>query len=363
MKKSSSVLWIIAGACVAFGVILCALSAVLIAFHPESWNVQDYHTVNHTVTDTFTAIRLEGGADSNICILPAEEGQQYHVICHERENMSYRVFVENGMLIIRPRDERTWYDYISLFPSSSPKITVYLSEKVYDSLYVDGDTGDVETHGALTFGDVDIRVSTGDVVLKSQIIGSLNVKASTGNIDVWGVNPTSVTLTASTGWIKLQNANVEGDVTVSTDTGKQILSELQCNNLTMTCSTGGITCKQADVSEAIQFKASSGKVILNQIQCGTIAGKTSSGNIVCESLIAVGKLDMEANTGDITLTHSDAASLEISTDTGNVEGSLLSEKIFYTETDTGRIKVPKGTAGGLCEVETDTGDITFTIIQ
>ena len=50
-------------------------------------------------------------------------------------------------------------------------------------------------------------------------------------------------------------------------------------------------------------------------------------------------------------------------DTGDVEGSLLSEKIFYTETSIGNIRVPKGTSGGMCEVETDTGDISFTIIE
>ena len=38
------------------------------------------------------------------------------------------------------------------------------------------------------------------------------------------------------------------------------------------------------------------------------------------------------------------------------------EKIFFTESDTGHIGVPKGTAGGTCEIRTDTGDITFTIV-
>jgi hypothetical protein len=41
---------------------------------------------------------------------------------------------------------------------------------------------------------------------------------------------------------------------------------------------------------------------------------------------------------------------------------LYSEKIFFTETDTGDIRVPKSTSGGVCEIKTDTGDITFTII-
>lgn len=364
MKKSNAILLIVAGGCVVLGTILCILAFTLAFFFPNQFSATDsYRTVNHTVTERFTSIRVEGGSDSDLLLLPAEDDQKYQVVSHERENMPYRVRVENGTLIITPRDERKWYDYISLFPSSNPKITVYLSEDIYDSLYVDSDTGDVETHGTLTFGDVDIRVSTGDVILKSQVSGTLNVKASTGNIKAWGINPTSVNLTASTGWITLEDANVAGDVTISTDTGKQMVSELQCRNLTVTCSTGGITCKQVEVSEAIRFQASSGKVTFHQVQCGSIEGETSSGSIVCEELIVSDKLDLEADTGDISLTRCDAASLEISTDTGDVEGSLLSEKIFYTETDTGSIRVPKGTSGGVCEVETDTGDIRFTIVE
>ena len=361
MKKSTAILLIIAGGCVVLGTVLGVFALSLNSLFPNQWQTDDIHTVNHTVTDPFTAIRVEGGADSDLLLLPADEDQKYQVVIQERENMPHRVRVENGTLIISPRDERKWYDHISLFPSSGPKITIYLSESVYDSLYVDGDTSDVETHGSLTFGDVDIRVSTGDVILKSQITGKLNVKSSTGKISAWGITPTSITLTTSTGWIGLENVKVKGDVTISTDTGRQAIYELQCRNLTMTCSSGGITCKQAEVSEALRFEASTGKVTLNQVQCGSIEGEASSGDILCENLIAEGKLDMEADTGSITLTRCDAASLELSTDTGDIEGSLLSEKIFHTETSIGNIRVPKGISGGVCEVETDTGDITFTV--
>jgi len=52
--------------------------------------------------------------------------------------------------------------------------------------------------------------------------------------------------------------------------------------------------------------------------------------------------------------------LRIKTDTGNVTGTLLSEKVFLVETDTGRINVPRTTAGGVCEITTDTGDVLLS---
>ena len=58
---------------------------------------------------------------------------------------------------------------------------------------------------------------------------------------------------------------------------------------------------------------------------------------------------------------SDAASIFVETDTGDVKGSLLSEKIFIINTDTGKKEVPESTTGGRCKITTDTGDIKITI--
>ena len=57
----------------------------------------------------------------------------------------------------------------------------------------------------------------------------------------------------------------------------------------------------------------------------------------------------------------DAAELEISTDTGDVKGSLLTEKVFITRSDTGRIRVPETVTGGKCKITTDTGNIEIEI--
>jgi len=65
----------------------------------------------------------------------------------------------------------------------------------------------------------------------------------------------------------------------------------------------------------------------------------------------------------VEFTACDAGEIVIETDTGDVEGTLLSDKIFITETDTGRIDVPKTTTGGRCQITTDTGDIKIKIVN
>lgn len=46
---------------------------------------------------------------------------------------------------------------------------------------------------------------------------------------------------------------------------------------------------------------------------------------------------------------------------GNVKGTLLTNKVFITHTDTGRVNVPKTVTGGKCEINTDTGNIKIDI--
>ena len=53
----------------------------------------------------------------------------------------------------------------------------------------------------------------------------------------------------------------------------------------------------------------------------------------------------------------DADRIFVKTDTGYVKGSLLSDKVFIAQSDTGDVDVPKTITGGKCEIETDTGDI------
>jgi DUF4097 and DUF4098 domain-containing protein YvlB len=116
------------------------------------------------------------------------------------------------------------------------------------------------------------------------------------------------------------------------------------------------------VEGAIQFESDTGRISFSRVQCESITGETTTGDIICEDGNIDGDLHMVAGSGDITLTNFDADTLHITTDTGDVSGSLRSEKIFFTETNTGDIRVPKSTSGGVCEIKTDTGDITFTII-
>ena len=360
MKKTSICLWI-AIICVCAGVLICTASGLLIAFTPQSWNVNNFRTVEHTVTDPFTDIRVEALSESDLKILPAEDGQ-CRVVSYETERVPHTVTVENNTLLIREQDTRRWYDHINLFPVfSRPEITVYLPEEQYHTLFAEVSTGNIEIKDGFTFGDTELHSTTGNTYLRSNVTGALTVTASTGSIDVRHVTPRSLFLSVSTGHIVLSDATVTEDVTITSSTGDQSLSDIRCRNLSAQSSTGEIALRRIDASDALQFTTTTGRSSLFQTTCGTLNGAATTGKIHCEYLNVLGDLTLQTDTGDVILSLSDAANLHITTGTGDVEGTLLTEKIFNTASDTGHIRVPNGITGGICEVRTDTGDITFHI--
>ena len=80
-----------------------------------------------------------------------------------------------------------------------------------------------------------------------------------------------------------------------------------------------------------------------------------------QNVIAAETFSIERSTGNVTFDGCDAAEIWVETDTGDVTGTFLSEKCFLAKTDTGTVAVPKSTAGGKCEVTTDTGDIKLNV--
>ena len=75
----------------------------------------------------------------------------------------------------------------------------------------------------------------------------------------------------------------------------------------------------------------------------------------------VEKLSVERTTGNVKFSACDAAEISFKTDTGDVNGTLLSDKIFMAQTDTGRVNVPQTITGGRCEITTTTGNIRIQL--
>lgn len=256
-------------------------------------------------------------------VFEVSENEECSVSCYEAKNLNHAVSIIDGTLKIEVVDMREWYDHIGI-NFTSPKITVYLPKIEYEALKIDESTGNIEIPKDITFKNIDISTSTGNVRNYASALDDIKIKTDTGNICIEDIYAEKLDLSASTGEIMLSNINCEGDIKISVSTGKTNITNVNCRN---------------------------------------IISKGSTGDIMFKSLKAADKISVERSTGDVRIDNCDAGEIFIKTDTGDVTATVRSEKIFVTETDTGKVEVPKTTQGGKCEIITSTGDIKVGIVD
>ena len=319
MGKTTKIWLVIAASLVVAGLILFVAVMAECKWDFDKMGTGKYETSVYEISEKFTGLSMN--TDTADIVFAISNDGKCRVECYEEETAKHSVTVQGNTLIINVMDNKAWYDYIG-FHFRSPKITVYLPEEGYDSLSIKESTGDIEVPGEIKFQSVAISLSTGSVNFSAAVLDQMKIKTSTGNICVENTSAGALDLSVSTGKITVSNVICSGNANIHVSTGKTKLNDLKCKNLTSSGSTGDITLK---------------------------------------NVIATEKVSIQRTTGDVRFECSDAAEIFVDTDTGDVTGTILSEKIFIVETDTGRINVPKSTTGGRCEIITDTGDIELEI--
>ncbi len=300
MRKKEKIWFIMALLLVAIGAIL--FTGAMTAY---DWDFTQLSTVSYE-KNTYEAScefdRISIHVDTTkIELLPADD-QRCSIVCYESEKEKHTVSMQNGTLEIEVTDTRKWYEHIGI-SFGGPKMTVYLPQKQYASLLIETDTGDISIPKDFSFESIEIDGDTSDVDCFASVSGKMEIEVSTGRINIEGITAGQLDLTTSTGNIQSNSVTIKNDIELETDTGE----------------------------------------------------------ILLKKTVASGKLSVESSTGDVRFEDSDAATIAVETDTGDVTGTLLSEKIFMTETSTGKIRVPKTTSGGKCEIKTSTGDIKMDI--
>lgn len=320
MKKSTKILLITASAFVLAGLMVFAVAMSMVNWDFDRLNNLKYETNTYVIKEKFDHIHIESKTDDIIFRL-SDDGT-CKVVCYEQEKMKHLAEVNEKTLEISVNDTREWYEHIGLFSFDSAQTTVYLPKKSYNSLSINTSTGDIEMPGDFIFNSISITGSTGDVNCNASSNELTKIDLSTGNMTINGASSGKMQLCATTGDIRVESILCKGDLSVDVSTGKVLLSDVKCNSF----NSGG-----------------------------------STGDIDLKNLIASQTFSLERSTGDIILDGCNAEELFIKTDTGDVTGTLLSDKVFITDTSTGNISVPKTITGGKCEITTSTGDIRISI--
>ena len=318
--KNGTKAWLITAALLIF--IGCLLFAGIMT--AVEWDFTELSTVNY-VTNTYDISEEFDGIYMNtdtahIEFMLSDDGE-CRVECYEEEDTGHSVTVKDNTLSVELTDRNFASGYIGI-NFGSPKITVYLPREEYGSLFIDEATGDIEIPDDFMFKNVDISLSTGDVDFSASVTDEVKIRTSTGNINVENISAGTLDLTVSTGRMNVFGATCDENVTVGVSTGKADLTDIKCKN---------------------------------------IISKGTTGSISLCNVIAEEKFSVERSTGDVIFESCDAANIYVKTNTGDVRGTLLSDKVFITDTGTGKVNVPKTISGGKCEIYTSTGDIDISI--
>lgn len=340
MAKNTKVWLIVAAALILLGCIIFAGVMTMLGWDFTKLGTGKFETNTHTVSQEFSGISIDVH-DADIRFVATQDGT-CKVECYERTNATHKVTVEDGCLSISVVDVRKWYDRIGIF-MSAPKITVYMPAQEYGQFILNGRTGSAEIPGDFSFESMDVSVSTGKVTNYASATGEIKIKTTTGSICTKNITVGSLSLSVSTGDITAESVSSQGNVQVKVSTGRANLQSIVCQDFTSTGDTGDFSIKDVTASGEFYAERSTGDVELNRCTAA--------------------KLDVKTDTGDVTLEQCDAEEIKLETDTGDVTGSLLSEKIFFANSNTGSVEVPKTTTGGVCEIETDTGNIEIKIAE
>lgn len=120
---------------------------------------------------------------------------------------------------------------------------------------------------------------------------------------------------------------------------------------------------QADLSGRLSISTDTGDTLLLGLSAGSLELDSDTGDMQIVNTVTLKEMKIENDTGDVTFDKADAESLYVETDTGDVTGTLMTDKLFRAESDTGRVEIPWDTRGGDCIVITDTGDIKLSIAE
>ena len=170
--------------------------------HEENYDDIVIQTNNAVVevlptSDEFTTVEFIGNSENN---------QKYEV----------KADVKEDTLSVNVKER--WYKFFNFdFSIQSPKLTVYVPEKTYNSIQVETDNGRVDANG-LEANDIRISSNNGRANASELDVKELHVTTNNGRIELQDIQSTHVTSEADNGQIHLEN--VDGELTGRTSNGK-----------------------------------------------------------------------------------------------------------------------------------------------
>ena len=324
MKSSGKKLAVIGALLCVAGLLVALIVLGMTDFDVSKLAGNKFTEKTHTVTEDFSLIGVTVNT-ADVELVFADDGV-CRVVCSETEWLNYKVYVENGCLYIEAVNKAKWYnrlDIKNLFGTwGEDKVIVYLPKTEYDAISAESDTGDIKLLDDFSFESISAKSDTGDILIRVSAKDKIWTSTNTGDIVLDTASANDIHAETDTGLIMMSSVEANYFNGIETNTGEITFENCKAKTVEIISDTGDVTFRLSEAEESINIKTDTGNVIFDR---------------------------------------ADAGEIYVKTDTGNVKGTLLSDKVFLVETDTGKVNVPKTITGGRCEITTDTGDVNITV--
>lgn len=320
MSKKSKIWIAVSISAVIAGALTICVGLFIAKFDFREFETVKYEEKTYEINEKFEEVEIDiRTADIEFAV--SDDGKE-KVVFFETDSVKYDIGVEDGVMKVTENGKCSIFDYVGV--SFGRKVTLFLTEEEYGKVTVSNKAGDVFVPEGVTFGDVKIDVSAGAVIYGASKCKTLEISNSAGKIEISSVDAENIRVSSKTGIVKIETANVSGDIV---------------------------------------FSSSTGSMSITGVSCACLEGEGKTGSIKLSNVIASGKIDLSLTTGSIMLDGCDAESAVLKTSTGSVTGTFLTDKIFTAKSKTGNVDVPSCTSGGKCEAETSTGSIRLSIAK
>lgn len=228
--------------------------------------------------------------NSRIEVLPTNDSDITAELLTKNKKHELLAKVEDATLFIEVKDKQR--SFISLdFFSFGTTLTVYVPERVYDSLQVESDNGRI-TIEEIQSNEVNVKADNGRIELGNIDSHTVTVQSSNGRIAVENIKSSTINTNSSNGKIILNH--VEGDISGKTNNGAiELVTKDLDRSIELETDNGkiNIQTEQEPTNVTFDVRVDNGKVrIFDSSNWDTVIGNG-------ENLIK-----LKTNNGGITVT-------------------------------------------------------------
>lgn len=174
-------------------------------------------STSYTVSESFSAIDVQGGACS--ISVSSSYDSQCQVYIRELGGRSRSARVVDGALTVTGGGERSWLEKLHFLDAGERYISIYLPEESACTLRLATTSGDIYVSSEMGFGSTSLETDSGDISFYGSVDGTLTAETGSGEIYLSGVDAAALTARTGSGELDLDTVNASGPVELTAGSG------------------------------------------------------------------------------------------------------------------------------------------------